>query len=148
MGNGSKVYINGPCHMTKMADMPNVVKLLKIFLLQKQKSYDLETWHVAGSQGELIVNLGPASVVVVVVNNVHTSSPLKPLGKSKPNFMWGSLGRGKESLYKRSMSHDKMTAMYINGKTLTIYLLQKRNSYDHETWHVASGTQVLQSSTK
>ena len=28
---GTKVYINGPGHMTKMAAMPNMVKTLKIF---------------------------------------------------------------------------------------------------------------------
>ena len=41
---GTKVYLNGPGHMTKMAAMP-------IYngknLIQSQKSYDLETWHVA-----------------------------------------------------------------------------------------------------
>ena len=40
---GTKVYINGPGHMTKMAAMPLYGKNL----LQNQKSYDLETWHVA-----------------------------------------------------------------------------------------------------
>ena len=44
---GTKVYINGPGHMTKMAAMPIYGKNLKHFLLQNQKSYDLETWHVA-----------------------------------------------------------------------------------------------------
>ena len=44
---GTKVYINGPGHMTKMAAMPIYGKNLKKFLLQNQKSYDLETWHVA-----------------------------------------------------------------------------------------------------
>ena len=42
---GTKVYINGPGHMTKMATMPFVVKTLKSLLLNRQ-SYDLETWHV------------------------------------------------------------------------------------------------------
>ena len=42
---GTKVYINGLGHMTKMAAMRHV-KTLKNLLLQKQKSYDLETWHV------------------------------------------------------------------------------------------------------
>ena len=37
---GTKVCINGPGHMTKMAAMPIYGKNLK-------KSYDLETWHVA-----------------------------------------------------------------------------------------------------
>ena len=44
---GTKVYINGPGHMTKMAAMPIYGKNLKKLLLQIQMSYDLETWHVA-----------------------------------------------------------------------------------------------------
>ena len=40
-----KSYINGPGHMTKMAAM-TMVKSFKN-LLQNQKSYDLETLHVA-----------------------------------------------------------------------------------------------------
>ena len=45
---GTKVYINGPGHMTKMAAMPIYGKnLKKNLLLQNQKYYDLETWHVA-----------------------------------------------------------------------------------------------------
>ena len=44
---GTKVYINGPGHMTKMAAMPIYGKNLKKLLLQNHKSYDLETWHVA-----------------------------------------------------------------------------------------------------
>ena len=44
---GTKVYINGPGHMTKTAAMPIYGKNLKNLLLQNQKSYDLETWYVA-----------------------------------------------------------------------------------------------------
>ena len=45
---GTKVYIKGPGHMTKMAAMPIYGKnLKKNLLLQNQKSCDLETWHVA-----------------------------------------------------------------------------------------------------
>ena len=43
---GTKVYINGPGHMNKMAAMPIYGKSLKN-LLQNQKSFDLETWRVA-----------------------------------------------------------------------------------------------------
>ena len=43
---GTKVYISGPGHMTKMAAMPiNGKKPLKIFF-SNQKSYDLETCSV------------------------------------------------------------------------------------------------------
>ena len=43
---GKKVFINGLGHMTKMAAMPIYGKNRKN-LLQNQKSYDLETWHVS-----------------------------------------------------------------------------------------------------
>ena len=44
---GKEVYINGLGHMTKMAAMLIYGKNLKNLLLQNQKSYDLETWHVS-----------------------------------------------------------------------------------------------------
>ena len=49
--------------------------------------------------GELIVY--PCSgvgvvVVVVVVHTFQTSSPLKPLGQSKPNFMRSILRKGEQ----------------------------------------------------
>ena len=43
---GTKVYVNGPCHMTKMVAMPIYGKNFKNLLLQNQESYDLETLHV------------------------------------------------------------------------------------------------------
>ena len=42
---GTKVCINGPGHITKMAAMPIYSKTFND--LQNQKSYDLETWHAA-----------------------------------------------------------------------------------------------------
>ena len=42
---GTKVYINGLGHMTTMPIYYG--KTFKNLLLQNQKSYDLETWHVA-----------------------------------------------------------------------------------------------------
>ena len=50
-----------------------------------------------GSQGELIVYQWSGvrrPSVVVVVHNAQTSSSRKPLGRSKPNFMWSLLGKG------------------------------------------------------
>ena len=46
---GTKVYINGLGHMTKMAALRIYGKNLKNLLHQNQKSYDLETWHVASA---------------------------------------------------------------------------------------------------
>ena len=37
----------------------------------------------------------------------QTSSPQKPFGLSKPNFIWSLLGKGNQSLYKWSRSHDQ-----------------------------------------
>ena len=39
-------------------------------------------------------------VIVVVVNHFQTSFPPKPLGKSKPNFMWSHLGKGELKFVK------------------------------------------------
>ena len=43
---GTKVYSNGPGHMTKMETMPIYGKNL---LLQNQKADDLETWYATSS---------------------------------------------------------------------------------------------------
>ena len=49
---GKKINVNGIGHMTKMAAMPIYGKILKNLLLQNQKSFDLETRHVAlGTHG-------------------------------------------------------------------------------------------------
>ena len=61
--------------------------------------------------GELLVYPCSIVIVVVVVVVVHTfqaSSPLKPLGQSKPNFMWSILRKGERKfVYKWSRSHDQ-----------------------------------------
>ena len=44
---GTKVYINGQGHMTKMTAMPIYGKKTFKNLLQNHKSYDLENWHEA-----------------------------------------------------------------------------------------------------
>ena len=56
---GTKVYINVPGHMTKMAARPYMVKTLKNLLFQKLMSYDLEIWHVgSGTQALQTIDLG------------------------------------------------------------------------------------------
>ena len=40
-------------------------------------------------------------------HNIQTSSSLKPLGQIKAKLRGASLGRGNESLYKFSRSHDQ-----------------------------------------
>ena len=44
---GTKVYSNGPDHLTKMAAMPIYGKNLKNLLFQNQKADYLETWYSA-----------------------------------------------------------------------------------------------------
>ena len=44
--------------------------------------------------GAYRIPMGPSSSSVVVRSHFQTSSPLKPLGQSKPNFMWSLLGKG------------------------------------------------------
>ena len=43
---GTKVYINGPGHMTKMAAMPLYGKNLKNLLLQNWRADFHKTWYV------------------------------------------------------------------------------------------------------
>ena len=42
---GTKVWSNGPGHMTKMATMPIYGKNFKNLLLRNQKADDLESWY-------------------------------------------------------------------------------------------------------
>ena len=50
----------------------------------------------------------PQGYIHVHDHNIQTSTDLKPLGQSKPNFMWRiMLRRGNENLYKCSRSHDQ-----------------------------------------
>ena len=44
---GTKVFSNGPGHMTELAATPYMVKPFKNLLLPKQKTDDLGTWYVA-----------------------------------------------------------------------------------------------------
>ena len=49
LDGGTKIYLNGPGHMTKMACMPIYMygKNLKNLLFWNQKADDLESWYVA-----------------------------------------------------------------------------------------------------
>ena len=44
---GTKIFIIGPSHVTKMAAMPIYSKSFKNILFQSHKSDGLETWHTA-----------------------------------------------------------------------------------------------------
>ena len=91
--------------------------------------------------GELIVYpwSGPASSIV---HNAQTSSQ-KPLGRSKPNFMW-SPWVGGTKFCSRHLGHmTKMAAMPIYGKKFLPFknlLLQNQRADFHETSYIASRT--------
>ena len=65
--------------------------------------------------------MDPASVrpSSSVRSHFQTSSPLKPLGQSKPNFMWSLLWEGGKKVCINGPGHmTKMAAMPIYGKNL------------------------------
>ena len=147
-----KVYINDDPGLTLTYFTARSNWVTYTFEWGKQKTYDLETWHVAlGTQapqslykwwswvdldlfygkvklGHLYVWMGktviksfnwgggelywlnntvnekiltpggclpqPQGYILVYDHHFQTRFPLKPLGQSKPNFMWGLLGKG------------------------------------------------------
>ena len=61
----------------------------------------------------------PWGYIHVYDHNVQTSSPLKPLGQSKPNFMWRIIKKGAMNVCINGQGHmTKMAAMAINSKNL------------------------------
>ena len=75
---GTKVYINGPGHLTKMAAMSICGKDLKNLLLQNQKSYDHEIWHVASgtlSSTKFFIN-GDPELTLTYLRQGQIGSPL------------------------------------------------------------------------
>ena len=93
------------------------------------------------TNGPLVVSIPMLRLVVVVfvvvVHNFQTSSPLKPLCQSKPNFYGTSLGRGNQSLYKWPRSHDQYMPLY--GKNLKNSLLMNQWTDFNEIWYVTRG---------
>ena len=81
----------------------------------------------------------PRGYIHVYDHIIQTSSSLKLLGQSKPNFMWSILRKGKVCI--NGQGHmTKMAAMAINRKKTFKNLLQWADF--HETWYVASGTRA------
>ena len=70
-------------------------------------------------------------------------SPLKPLGRLKPNHMQPP-SDGEKKVCSNSPGHiTKMAAMPIYGKNLKKnLLLQNQKADDLETWYAASGAPV------
>ena len=73
------------------------------------------------------------------IHHFQRSSP-KPLGQSKPNFMWSLLGSGEGT--KVSLGHlghmTKMSATPMYGeKPIKTLLLQNQRANDLVAWYVA-----------
>ena len=82
----------------------------------------------------------PRGYIHVYDNYFQKSFSLKPLGQSRPNFMWSLLGKRDPKVCKNGLGHmTKLAAMPIYGKNLR----QNTKSYNFETWHVILETQAL-----
>ena len=98
-----KNWFTVSCLPIAMLISPRVKKVFGHVGLGKQSSlfvfcsYIFSSPEPSGSQGELIVYPWSGSChtsSVIVCSHFQTSSPLKPLDQSKPNFMWSLLGKG------------------------------------------------------
>ena len=76
-------------------------------------------------------------VCVCVCRHFQTPSPLKPLGRLKPNFIMEPPWDGGTKVCSNSVGHmTKMAAMPMYGKNLKKNLLpQNRKADDLETWY-------------
>ena len=87
--------------------------------------------------------MDPASVrpsASVFRSHFQTSSPLKPLGQPKPNFMWSLLGKGDEVCINGPGHMTKMAAMPIYGKNLKKSSSPELAGRFPRIWYVALGT--------
>ena len=74
----------------------------------------------------------------VCCEHFQTSSPLKPLSRFKPNFMWNLLGTLKMKFCSNGLGHMiKTAALPIYSKNLKNLLLRKQKADDLETWSAA-----------
>ena len=83
-------------------------------------------------------------VCMCVCQHFHTTSPLKPLGRLKQNFIMEPPWDGETKVCSNGAGHmTKMAAMPIYGKNLKNLLLQNPKADDLETWYAALGARVL-----
>ena len=76
-----------------------------------------------------VYRIGRPPLPIVRCQHFQTSSPLTPLGQLKPNFIWSSMGKGKE-IFPNGHGHmTKMAAMPICGKNL-----KKSSSPEPKGW--------------
>ena len=85
-------------------------------------------------------------VCVCVCHHFQTSSPLKPLGRLKPNFIWSLPGTGEQKFVQMVLViWPRWSPCPYMVKTLKNLLLRNQKAYDLETWYVALGIRVLPS---
>ena len=93
--------------------------------------------------GELIGYPWSGICRLSTISNVFSSETARPI---KAKFYVEPPWQGGKKVYINGPGHmTEMAAMSIYSKTFKNLLLQNHKSYDLETWHVASGTQALQS---
>ena len=91
--------------------------------------------------GELIV-YRHASIVHQLF---QTTSPQKPLGQLKPNFLWSLHWSEKQQFLRMvTVTWPRWPPCPYMVKTFKNLLLQNRTTDDLESWYAALGTQVLQ----
>ena len=83
-------------------------------------------------------------VCMYVCQHFQTFSPLKPLGRLKPNFIWSLLGMGERKFVQTvQVTWPRCSPCPYMVKTFKNLLLQNQKAYDLETWYVELGAQVL-----
>ena len=82
----------------------------------------------------------------LVCQHFQTSSPLKLLGRLKPNFIWSLLVMGERKFVQTVLvTWPSWPPRPYMVKTLKNILLQNQKADNLEPWYAASGAQVLPS---
>ena len=94
--------------------------------------------------------IGPSSSSVVVIHTLQTSSPQKPMGQSKSDFIWSFCGMGEQKFAQMVLvTWSRWPPYPYMVKTLKKNLLfWNQKADDLETWYASLGAQVLPSLLK
>ena len=96
--------------------------------------------------GRLTWHIGLRWAIVALWATCQTSSPLTPLGRLKPNFMWSILGTGEQKFIQMvQVTCPRWPPCPYMVKTLKNLLLRNQVADDLETWYAALGAWVLPS---
>ena len=83
-------------------------------------------------------------VYMCICPHFQTSSPLKPLGRLKPNFIMEPPWDGETKVCSNGPGHmTKMVAMPTYGKNLKSLHLLSPKADELKTWYAALGARVL-----